>query len=734
MSYRLDRLKEISPGDRGRFEADGFLVVERLLEPEHIQNLRSRFPLLFAGKFDTGVYPDEWYWREGMSLPDVTRHMANEWKADLTVAKLALSESIGRFAADLCGWSGARLGQDTIWWKAPKTKPIAYHQDTSFMDFLEPSSTLTCWVTLDDTHRDAGTLEYAPGSQKWPLTRLPSTFHGEEDYRAQMEAAAKAAGVKPPSPFFIEVPPAPAFSIAAKRGTARPPISPATECGVRSVSTCCPRTFSSAIVPAATFIAAINAPTIWCLMKAIFRWSGHAPGAARNGLKLIARAACVTRREGNRAMAMRATHYAKSGDVHVAYQVFGSGPIDLVLAPGFVSQIENYWDQPDLARWLLRLGNFARVIMFDKRGTGLSDPVSEVPSLELRMDDVRAVMDAVGTERAAQLGISEGGPLATLFAATYPQRCRGLVLYGSFARSSWITPEGLEAYLRYVERAWGSGGSLPMWAPSRRNDPALQQWWGRFERLGASPAAAIALVRMIDKIDISDILSSIHVPTLVIHCTGDTLINVEHGRVLAEHIPGARLLELPGDDHLFFLHDQIGDAIEEFLTGSISPAENQRVLATVLFTDIVGSTARAEELGDQRWQNLLDAHHTTVRRQLARYRGNEVKSLGDGFLATFDGPARAVRCACAIAEAVGPLRIQVRSGLHTGEIELVDNDVKGIAVHIASRVSALAEPGEVLVSRTVKDLVAGSGLSFNKRGKHSLKGLQEPMDLYAASN
>ena len=296
-------------------------------------------------------------------------------------------------------------------------------------------------------------------------------------------------------------------------------------------------------------------------------------------------------------MAMRATHYAKSGDVHVAYQVFGSGPIDLVLAPGFVSQIENYWEHPDLARWLLRLGSFARVIMFDKRGTGLSDPVSEVPSLELRMDDVRAVMDAVGTERAAQLGISEGGPLATLFAATYPQRCRGLVLYGSFARSSWITPEGLEAYLGYVERAWGSGGSLPMWAPSRQNDPALQQWWGRFERLGASPAAAIALVRMIDKIDISDILSSIHVPTLVIHCTGDTLINVEHGRFLAEHIPGARLLELPGDDHLFFVHEQIGDAIEEFLTGSISAAENHRVLATVLFTDIVGSTARAEAIG-----------------------------------------------------------------------------------------------------------------------------------------
>jgi pimeloyl-ACP methyl ester carboxylesterase len=305
-------------------------------------------------------------------------------------------------------------------------------------------------------------------------------------------------------------------------------------------------------------------------------------------------------------MAIPVTRYTKSGDVHVAYQVFGGGSIDLVFVPGFVSNIENYWEHPELARWLLRLGSFARVIMFDKRGTGLSDPVSEVPSLDLRMDDVRAVMDAVEIERAALLGISEGGPLATLFAATYPQRCRGLVLYGSFSRSSWITPEGLEPYLAYVDRSWGSGRNLAMWAPSRKNDPALQQWWGRFERLGASPAAAVALVRMIDKIDITDILSSVHVPTLVIHCTGDTLINVEHGRFLAEHIPGARLVELSGDDHLFFVHEEIPDAIEEFLTGSISASEAHRVLATVLFTDIVGSTARAEKLGDQGWHNLLD--------------------------------------------------------------------------------------------------------------------------------
>jgi class 3 adenylate cyclase len=432
-------------------------------------------------------------------------------------------------------------------------------------------------------------------------------------------------------------------------------------------------------------------------------------------------------------MPVPVTHYAKSGDVHVAYQIFGSGPTDLVFVPGFVSHIENYWEHPDLARWLLRLGSFARVIMFDKRGTGLSDPVPEVPSLDVRMDDVRAVMDAVGIERAAQFGISEGAPLTTLFAATYPERCRGLVLYGGFARSSWITPEGLNAYLAYIDTAWGSGHSLPLWAPSRSKDPAMRQWWGRFERLGASPAAAMAVVRMIEQIDISDILSSVRVPTLVIHCTGDTLINVEYGRFLAERIPGARLVELPRQDHLFFLHDRIADAIEEFLTGSISAAESDRVLATVLFTDIVGSTARAEQLGDRRWHDLLEVHHATVRRELARFRGKEVKSLGDGFLATFDGPARAVCCACAIAEAVRPLDVQIRSGLHTGEIEVADRDVQGIAVHIAARVSALAGSGEVLVSRTVRDLVAGSGLRFHERGKHSLKGVQEPMDVYAAS-
>lgn len=431
-------------------------------------------------------------------------------------------------------------------------------------------------------------------------------------------------------------------------------------------------------------------------------------------------------------MAVPVTRYAKSGDVHIAYQVFGNGATDLVIVPGFISHVESYWEHPDLARWLLRLGTFARVIMFDKRGTGLSDPVSEVPSLDLRMDDARAVMDAAGSESAALLGVSEGGALAALFAATYPQRCLQLVLYGAFARFP-NAAEALTPFFKYADRAWGSGLSLSAWAPSRQNDPAMQQWWGRFERLGASPAAAMAVMRMAAETDVGDIVSSIRVPTLVIHCEGDTLIPIECGRFIARNVPGARLIELPGQDHLFFLHEQIGDCIEEFLTGSVSVAESHRVLATVLITDIVGSTALAEQMGDRRWRDLLSAHHASVRRELARYRGSEVKSLGDGFLATFDGPARAVRCAFAIVEAVRPLEIQIRCGLHTGEIEMAGRDVEGIAVHIASRVSALAEAGEILVSRTVKDLVAGSGLHFDGRGRHSLKGLLEPMELYAAS-
>jgi pimeloyl-ACP methyl ester carboxylesterase/class 3 adenylate cyclase len=431
------------------------------------------------------------------------------------------------------------------------------------------------------------------------------------------------------------------------------------------------------------------------------------------------------------------TRYAKSGDAHIAYQVFGSGPVDLVYVPGFVSHLENVWDQPDLSRWLLRLARFARVIMFDKRGTGLSDRVGDLPSFDQRMDDVRAVMDSAGIDRAAVLGMSEGGPLAMLFAATYPDRCSALVLYGTFARfSSWIpTAEKLQAMLAYIDKDWGSGATSEHFAPSRRDDPAFQQWVGRFERLGASPSAAMALMRMNSQVDVTGILAAIRVPTLVIHRTGDQVVAVDGGRFLAEHIPGARYVELPGIDHFAYIGDntsKIVDQIEEFLTGSTATAEMDRVLATVLFTDIVGSTARAEKLGDQRWRGILDVHHAVVRRELARFQGREIKSMGDGFLAVFDGPARAIRCASGISEAVRALGIEIRTGLHTGEVELSEDDVRGIAVHIAARVAALAGAGEVLVSRTVRDLVAGSGIQFIERGRHSLHGLQGMMELYAA--
>ncbi|MGA2815892.1 MAG: adenylate/guanylate cyclase domain-containing protein [Xanthobacteraceae bacterium] len=430
------------------------------------------------------------------------------------------------------------------------------------------------------------------------------------------------------------------------------------------------------------------------------------------------------------------TRYAKSGDVHIAYQVFGEGPLNLVLAPPFVSNIENYWDEPDFSRWLLRLASYARVVMLDKRGTGMSNRVSELPGLDERIDDLRAVMDAAGMEQAALLGMSEGGPLTALFAATYPERCRALVLYGTFARfASWLpTEEALAEFLGYIDQAWGTGGSLPLFAPTRANDPSFQRWWGRFERLGASPAAASALMRMNSQIDISGILPTIRVPTLVIHRTEDVTINVEGGRYLAEHIPGARYLELPGTDHIPFVGDnagEIADAIEEFLTGARAPVTVDRVLATVLFTDIVGSTEKAAALGDRRWRDLLDNHHATIRRNLARFRGHEIKTTGDGILATFDGPARGVRCACAIADEIRPLGIEVRAGLHTGECEMIDDDVGGIAVHIGARVASLAGAGEVLVSSTVKDLVAGSGLRFGDRGSRSLKGVPGEWRIFA---
>ena len=430
------------------------------------------------------------------------------------------------------------------------------------------------------------------------------------------------------------------------------------------------------------------------------------------------------------------TRYAKSGSVHVAYQVFGDGDVDLVFVPGFVSNVEIYWEEPHFARWLRRLGSFARVITFDKRGTGLSDRLEVLPTMDERMDDVRAVMDAAGSERAAIMGLSEGGCLATAFAAHHPERCRALVLWGAFAKfNSWFaTSEKLERFFDYVETDWGTGANIGVWAPSKKDDPLFREWFAKRERASASPAAVVALMRMNMMIDISGILPYVRVPTLVVHRTNDTVVNVEGGRQLASGIPSARLLELPGIDHMPFFGDnadQLTNEVVEFVTGVRPAIGDERTLATVLLTDIVGSTKHAETVGDKRWHELLDAHNLISRGELTRFRGAEVKTTGDGFLAIFDGPGRAIQCSLALIASVRSLGIEIRAGLHTGEVEVGDNDVRGIAVHVAARVVALAEPSECLVTRTVKDLVAGAEVSFLERGKRDLKGITEAIDLFA---
>jgi class 3 adenylate cyclase len=436
----------------------------------------------------------------------------------------------------------------------------------------------------------------------------------------------------------------------------------------------------------------------------------------------------------------RQTCYAKSGDVHIAYQVIGSGSPDLVLVPGFVSHLEMQWEDPRWAHFLTRLASFSRLIRFDKRGTGLSDRVGSIPTLEERMEDVRAVMDAVGSNRAALLGISEGGPMCALFAATYPERTSALIMYGAIARAAWApdtpwgrTREELEARLKDVERTWGMGAAVPMYAPSLVNDEPYRKWWATYERAAASPGAVIAVLRMNWEIDARHVLPAIRVPTLVLHRTGDRVVKVEQGRLIADRIPGAKYVELPGDDHVPSAGDSdtLLDEIEEFLTGVRHGAEPDRVLATVLFTDIVGATERAAELGDRRWRELIVRHHELVRQKLQRYHGREIDTAGDGFLAAFDGPARAIRCASAISNTVRPLGIQIRAGLHTGECEVIGDKLGGIAVHIGARVAALATPDEVLVSSTVKDLVAGSGLRFQDRGVHSLRGVPGEWRLFA---
>jgi class 3 adenylate cyclase/pimeloyl-ACP methyl ester carboxylesterase len=430
------------------------------------------------------------------------------------------------------------------------------------------------------------------------------------------------------------------------------------------------------------------------------------------------------------------TRYAKSGDVNIAYQVVGNGPIDLVLSLGFVTNVELQWEFPEVVDFYTRLASFSRVICFDKRGTGLSDRAAGIASLEQRMDDVRAVMDAAGSHRAALFGVSEGGPMSILFAATYPERTAALALYATWAyapsRAAGLSPEQFEARLAELEKSWGTGSRVPFLAPSRLSDAGFVRAWSRLERLSVSPSAAVSLTRMNYEIDARPILPSIRVPTLVMRRSGDRMLGGEQCRDIAGQIPGAKYVELPGSDHLFFIgdSDRLIDEIEEFLTGSRHEIEPDRVLATVLFTDIVDSTKRAAELGDRGWRTLLDRHDQAVREQFARFRGHEVKNLGDGFLATFDGPARAVRCAAAISQSVRPFGIDLRSGLHTGEIELKRDDIGGIAVHIAARVADMAQPGESLVSSTVRDLVAGSGLRFADRGLHALRGLPEQVHLY----
>jgi pimeloyl-ACP methyl ester carboxylesterase/class 3 adenylate cyclase len=423
--------------------------------------------------------------------------------------------------------------------------------------------------------------------------------------------------------------------------------------------------------------------------------------------------------------------YAKSGDVNVAYQVTGDGPFDLVLVSGFVSHLEQDWQHPDSARLLERLGSFARLIRFDKRGTGLSDRAVGLPDFETRMDDVRAVMDAAGCERAALFGYSEGGPLAILFAATYPVRARALVVYGTYAKRAgpdadypWCdSPEQRRRYAAAVEREWGVEADLTRMAPGA--DRSLARWWLARARAAASPGAARDLVLMNSQADIRDVLQSVQAPTLVVHRTGDRDAHVGEGRYIAAHIPGARFVELPGDTHVpFWQPDDVVDEIEEFLTGVRPAPLSERVLASVLFTDLVGSTERVRLLGDHAWGELLDRHHQIVRRELAGFGGEEVNTAGDGFLALFDGPARAIRCALAIRDALADLGLEVRAGVHTGEIERPrGGSPRGIAVHVGARVAAEAGAGEVLVSATTRDLVAGSGLEFTDRGEHALKGI-----------
>jgi class 3 adenylate cyclase len=432
--------------------------------------------------------------------------------------------------------------------------------------------------------------------------------------------------------------------------------------------------------------------------------------------------------------------YVKSSGVSIAWSQVGEGPRDLAFVPGFVSHQEVLWEEPRVARFFERLASFSRVILWDKREQGLSDRTGQPPTLEDSMDDLRAVLDAAASPRPTLFGISEGGPMELLFAATYPDRVDRLVVYGSYARllaaPDFAAGMPGEAYQRFCDRLiaeWGGPVLLRAFAPTLGDDARASAWWGRLLRSGASPRSAGDLLDLYRQIDVRDVLPAIRVPTLVLHRRDDRLILARQGRYLAEHIADARYVELEGRDHLAFAGDTdaLLDEIEAFATGSRPRRRPNRILATVLFEDIVDSTRRAADLGDRRWRGLLDAHGAVVEEAVRRYDGRVVKTLGDGTLAIFDGPARAIRSAVAIRERVRELGLDVRAGLHTGELEQMNGDVGGIAVHIGARVAAASDPGEVLVSRTVTDLVAGSGLAFADRGDHELKGVPGSWRLYA---
>ena len=436
------------------------------------------------------------------------------------------------------------------------------------------------------------------------------------------------------------------------------------------------------------------------------------------------------------------TQYTKSGDITIAYQCFGSGPIDLVYAQGWLTNIEYAWEHPDYARFLSSLGSFSRVMFFDKRGTGLSDRDVGLPTLEQRTDDIRAVMDAAGSDEATLFGVSEGGNMASLFAATYPKRTSALVLYGSFARGSWAPdypwarkPEETEARLDRLERTWGEPFDLREGAPSVAHDEGARAWFAAYLRYSASPKTAKAIMFLNAQIDIREVLPTIQVPTLVLHRRDDRWWNREVGQHLADHIPGAQYLELPGEDHIPWWGDQdrlIGE-VERFLIGSRCASSKERVLLTVLMTDIVGSTKKATDLGDKRWEAVLRQHDSLVRRQAKNFDGQEVNTTGDGFVLTFTGPTRAIRCAQEVQRDLKALGLEVRAGLHTGECEQHGDDLSGVALHIASRILDIAPPGGILVSSTVKDLVVGSGVEFVERGSHSLKGVPGDRLLFAVA-